>query len=131
MDNIKDEWNPTPQEIRECANNPTSLCEQDWELAIAEFKNFDLMIELVNDQTLSKKRFFLGCLYVFVGDIIEANERSSINQLQNLIAALDEEKISDNLRQWKARSLAIIEDKEYIVMNIGDFILNMFTNKVT
>ena len=112
MDNLKDEWNPTPQEIRVWANNPASLCEQDWELAIAEFKNFDLMIELANDQTLSKKRFFLGCLYVFVGDIIEANEHSSLNQLLSLITALDEEKISDELKQWTARSLAIIENKE-------------------
>lgn len=90
-----DPWNPTQEEIKEWAYDKNAVCEQDWELAVYDFENIDLILELVNDKKCPKRRFFLGCLYVFSGDIVRRGRNLEIDKLRIII-----EKASKYTEAW-------------------------------
>lgn len=65
---FKDEWNPTPWEIRQWGHSNAYSPVEDWELALYPYAS--LLIELVDDSLVHPwvRCFLLGALYVYVGD---------------------------------------------------------------
>lgn len=121
-DLLKDPWNPTQEEILKWAQDKEAICEQDWELAIASFENFELMVNLANDINLEKRYFFLSCLYVFVGDIVRGNEEHELTLVKGLLNAISMDSNSNEITDWKIRSLRLIghtEEYEYRYWGIG------------
>ncbi|HZG86682.1 hypothetical protein [Paenibacillus sp.] len=107
---FKDHWNPTKEEIYNWALDEDALCDQDWELAVAQFEHFELMVQLANDNSLAKRYFFLGCLYVFTGDIVRSENQSEIERLKSLINQLNLKNESNEIKDWRLRSLYLIQN---------------------
>lgn len=104
-----DPWNPTQEEIKEWAYDKNAVCEQDWELAVYDFKNIDLILEIVNDKNCPKRRFFLRCLYVFSGDIVRCGRELEIQKLR---IAIEKASIFTEvwIVNWVKRTLNLLSD---------------------
>lgn len=109
-------WNPIRDDIIELAYNKDIIMEQDWELAIAEFEFIDLVIELASDSKCPRQRFFLGTLYVFVGNLIATNDINKIEKLKIILK--DAEKYNNrDINDWIIRSLHIIKNPDEYDIN--------------
>lgn len=108
---MNDHWNPTKKDIQEWAYSNQSVPDQDWELAVYDYENMDMILEFVDDIYCPKRLFFLGCLYVFTGDIIRKNSEIELKNLQSVIRSAT--KYSNVLiKDWIERSNALISHPE-------------------
>ncbi len=100
-------WNPTQDEIRKWAYSSMKLPDQDWQLAVYDFKNIRLLFELVSDEECLKRSFFLDCLYVFIGDIVSG----SGGTLEDAYKAIELSKEFDerSILKWADRSIELLE----------------------
>ncbi|WCN37018.1 hypothetical protein [Aneurinibacillus uraniidurans] len=106
---MKDPWNPTHEEIIEWAYDKDSLCEQDWDLAITDMENADVLLSLASDSSCPSQSFFLNCIYLLVGDAIRS--KKSVNEIIELLNRA--EKINEpHIRKWIERSKVLIEKPE-------------------
>ncbi len=63
--------NPMSAEIREWAYTPGALePEQDWDLALANLREFDLYVHLAADDACPSWDYFLRILYLIIGDAV-------------------------------------------------------------
>jgi hypothetical protein len=65
-------FDATEDDIRNWARDPDGLCEQDWDIAFTGIGHEPLFIELAADESCPKRGFFLGCLYLLVGDAVRS-----------------------------------------------------------
>jgi hypothetical protein len=72
---FRDPWNPTPEELAAWAYTKRAFApEQDFELALIHTTAFyDMLLAYAADVACPKQRFFLGCLYVLVGDGVRSS----------------------------------------------------------
>lgn len=77
-----DPYNPTKDEITEWAFEKKSYLIQDWELVlIQDISNIDLIVTLYKDDKCEKKKFFLSCLYVYIGDFVRTKHLKSQSEI--------------------------------------------------
>jgi hypothetical protein len=106
---MRDTWNPTISEIEKWAYSTEKLPDQDWELAVALLINLEVLIKLAKDADCPKHKFFLGALYVLVGDIVRSKDT---NKSSNLIEMLQNHihSESEDIKSWAERSLDLLEN---------------------
>ena len=112
---FKDAFNPTDEELTEWAftegaTYPDEI-SQDWDLVITDFDRADLFIRLANDLDCPKRKFFLACLYLLIGDCerTEAGKRN-IPQAKALLANINVTLV-DDLALWQQRSLDLLDKR--------------------
>ncbi|GED34457.1 hypothetical protein BCE02nite_55980 [Brevibacillus centrosporus] len=66
----------------------------------------------MEDEKCKHTRFFLGCLYVFVGDIIRSQIERDIHQLAVLLKEIAKSARNENLDAWVQRSLQLIQNPQ-------------------
>lgn len=113
---MKDPWNPTQEEIKRWAYDTGPISEeeknmQDWELAVYGIKNIDLIISLVLDKECPKRKIFLGCLYVFVGDVIRREQKEEWDELEAILSKASHLKDTDII-DWVNRSKDLLAQPE-------------------
>jgi hypothetical protein len=80
---VKDEWNPTPEELCAWAYQADAMWPtEDWDLAVADDDRSTLVLRLATDVACPSRNFFLRCLYLLVGDAVRsgfvAHRRESV-----------------------------------------------------
>jgi hypothetical protein len=111
---MKDPWNPTAEEIVQWAYEPDSLAPvQDWNLAVTHDSScVPLLVQLAADDTCPKRRFFLDCIYLFIGDAVRSSGLShDLEQVRKLLDGAAQHH-SPCITLWVARSRKLIEHPE-------------------
>jgi hypothetical protein len=108
---FKDEWNPTKEEIEKWAFDTQAYGIQDWELAVYDVKNIDLILGLATDKTCPKRKFFLRCLYVFVGDTVRRNRKKEIDELNEILLKANRYEV-EIIKKWIERSRELLLNPE-------------------
>ncbi|MGG0937058.1 hypothetical protein ABHN11_13220 [Brevibacillus centrosporus] len=103
-------WNPNQDDIKSWAYSDSRIPEQDWELAVINFPNIPMICGLVDDPKCKHTRFFLGCLYVFVGDVVRSQNEQDIHQLTVILKRVTDSLKNENLTTWVQRSLQLIQN---------------------
>jgi len=71
---VKDEWNATLEELRAWAYEPGAMWPtEDWDLAVTRDDRSTLILQFATDAACPSRNFFLGCLYLLVGDAVRSN----------------------------------------------------------
>lgn len=109
--NMIDPWNPTKEEISKWAYSNELIPDQDWELAVYDIDNIDLIIKLACDIECKHREFFLGCLYVFTGDIIDSKDNDEIIKLKSILLKASRQ-VDPEIVEWVARSSELIAHPE-------------------
>ncbi len=106
---------PSPSnadDIRAWAYSDDAEPQQDFDLLITGLGNERLFLDLATDNACPKRKYFLSCLYLFVGDAVstryETNSRTDVEELLGLADAVADEA----LREWIGRSRQLIVDPE-------------------
>jgi hypothetical protein len=110
---MHDPWNPMPDEVREWAYDPAALepCE-DWDLALCWAQHEPLYLELASDASCPTRRYFLGVLYLMVGDAVRAGFRSRPRPLIEGLIARGDEYPHPDIKQWQERSRQLLKQPE-------------------
>jgi hypothetical protein len=106
-----DPYNPTPDDLREWAQNPDSLEPvQDWNLIIElESENWETILALADDPTISKRQFFLQTLYLIVGDAVRTEFRAFKRTDLDKLIQRSETSNSPEIQNWRERSLHLMK----------------------
>lgn len=80
--------NPMRTEIREWAFiEGAQEPEQDWDLHLANLREFDLYVELAANDLCPARDYFLRLLYLIVGDAVRTSfQTESVETIQDLLA---------------------------------------------
>ena len=83
---MRDPYNPMRDDVRDWAFSDGALEPvQDWDLMLANLREFDLYAELAADDSCPNREYFLRVLYLIVGDAVRTNFRTesaeSINEI--------------------------------------------------
>ena len=86
--------------------------QQDFDLLITGWDHERLFVSLAADPACPKKRFFLSCLYLFIGDAVRTNYQ--VHSKKDVDRLLDyAEDIGDEvIQEWLARSRRLTADPE-------------------
>jgi hypothetical protein len=107
---VKDPWNVTVEELRIwAADAGAPWPDQDWNLAVARGNLASEVLRLATDLACPNRSFFLGVLYLFVGDAVRTTWRAFD---QKMIAALLDEgsRAADaSIRRWVTRSRDLVQ----------------------
>ena len=106
---IEDEWNPTPAEVRAWAYEPFALSPtEDWHIAVTTDERSGLILRLACDLSCPSRNFFLGCLYLFVGDAVRSGflvrRREAV---VDLLAQVPSDSPPD-VKRWVGRATALL-----------------------
>lgn len=99
---IRDWWNPTQDEIRNWAYNPIRMV-QDWQLAVYDDENIEMILEFVEDESCTTRDFFLDCLYVYVGDKMRRGRSKDVESVRSALLK-GRRYHSSWIRNWILRS---------------------------
>ena len=110
---MRDAINPVRGEIRAWAFDEEAFePEQDWDLHLANLREFDLYVELAAEDDCPKWDYFLNLLYLVVGDAVRTNfqseTRCSIDEL--LASTMTKPKYRFHL--LRERSAALLANPE-------------------
>ena len=112
---MRDPVNPEPEELRTWAADGNALEPvMDFALMATSLGNVPLIIELANSPTCPKRRFFLECLYLFVGDGVRTEYRRwSRQQVQELLQQVDQlEAKHPSVERWLERSRELMANPQ-------------------
>jgi hypothetical protein len=85
---FRDPWDPTRDEVLQWAYTQRAFApNQDFELAVIHnVALYNAMLACAADASCPKQRFFLGCLYVLIGDAVRSSrDRFSRSVIERLI----------------------------------------------
>jgi len=101
---MQNPWNPMPDEVRAWAYDPTALdpCE-DWDLALCWAQHERAYLELASDDSCPKRRYFLGVLYLMVGDAVRCGFRSRPRPIIEGLIDRGSEYRHPDIKLWQAR----------------------------
>ncbi len=106
------DWTAAADDLREWAYSDDPEPQQDFDLLITGVGHEDLFLEFVEDESCAKRTYFLGCLYLFVGDAVrtgfESSSKSDVEALLGRVASAE----SQATRKWRERSLELIRRPE-------------------
>ncbi len=104
---------PTSEEtvaaIKEWAYSNDPEPQQDFDLLITSFGHEKLFIELTIDQSCPKRTYFLGCLYLFVGDAVRTSYQTNCKLEVDTLLTYAREISDKDIREWVQRSEELIE----------------------
>ncbi|BDI30951.1 hypothetical protein CCAX7_30020 [Capsulimonas corticalis] len=107
-----DPWNPTHSELKDWAYTIDAEypdgAEQDWELAVVDDANIDLVIEWAGDKNCPNRDFFLLCLYLYVGDAVRSNWPAFSQDIVVRLIKQNTEARNPRIREWAKQSLELI-----------------------
>ncbi len=109
---MKDWWNPTIDEIRVWAydKNP-NYTEQDFELAVADIKFKDLILELANDDNCPNQKFFLSCAYLLIGDYVRVKYPSTTKgEIEDFLQQIKTYKNNKSFQLLYQRAIKLIKE---------------------
>jgi hypothetical protein len=106
-------WNPSVDDIRQWAYDLGALAPcQDWELALEWAQHERLYLDLASDESCPKWRFFLGVLYLMVGDAVRTQFRNQPRALIEAFIARGEDYTDLHIKHWQKRSRELLEHPE-------------------
>jgi hypothetical protein len=110
MPRMRDPWNPSAADLREWAYDAESREPvQDFDLAVAWTQHEKILLQCASDDRCPKQSFFLGVLYLIVGDAVRTNYRSMKRPiLAGLIAHGDEFPVAA-VQSWQQRSRHLMD----------------------
>ncbi|MEM9282173.1 MAG: hypothetical protein AAGA96_10120 [Verrucomicrobiota bacterium] len=88
---MRDPINPTRDEIRNWAYTEGAMePEQDWDLHLANLREFDLFTELAADDDCPSWDYFLRLLYLIVGDAVRTGfQTESEETIRDILKATE------------------------------------------
>jgi hypothetical protein len=111
VSHFSDPWNPQPVEIRAWAYEPNAQePTQDFDLALAWGGHEWAYFDLVSDSACPKRRYFLGVLYLMVGDAVRARYRNVPEPVVRGFVEHGSEYGHPDIEAWQARSRALMAD---------------------
>ncbi len=105
-----------PDEIRKWAYDP-ALPEpcQDWDLVLSWVQHERAYLELAVDGSCPKRRYFLGLIYLMVGDAVRTGFRNLARPLIEGFIDRGDEYTHPDIRQWQERSRELLKHPESFV----------------
>lgn len=107
------ENNEIIQWIRDWAFNDNEYVdEQDWDMVITNAVTMPLMLGIVEEGKSKKWKWFLGCLYLFVGDFVRSKDfRGESIELEKFLR-IGESSSVECLQRWARRSRELLATPE-------------------
>lgn len=103
--------NPTADEIRRWARSRSPQPMQDWGLIISISDAHDLLlIELSTTAVGPKARFFLGMLYLIVGDAVRTQWKTRSKDSMLSLIGLGATSSHLPVKRWAERAHALVEN---------------------
>ena len=79
MSYFKDNWNIQGDElIRWAEDRSADWPDQDFDIAVADLRFSEIIIRYATDDESPKRRFFLGCAYLIVGNSLKSTNQASL-----------------------------------------------------
>ena len=105
-----DPWNATAAEIEAWScQHDADWPTQDWDLAITDQSNIQLIFRLAADDHCPNRWFFLRCLYLYVGDAVRSDFRAhSRDGVDGLLAAVSAQS-PKRIQRWAERARNLIQ----------------------
>jgi len=107
--------NPTPEELRAWANDPTAGPPQiaaQWDLLLADDPLMPTLVELAADPMCPKRTFALHCLYLYAADAVRtgfrAHPKRKVRKLLDRAESLGDAWVS----LWVHNTKALISDPD-------------------
>lgn len=106
---MKDPWNATHTEIEAWARQPNAdWPTEDWDLAVTRHDTMDLVFRLASDTSCPSRYFFLGSLYLFIGDAFRTQFRAySQSDVDELLAKVSADSPA-YITRWAERTRALL-----------------------
>jgi hypothetical protein len=110
---MHDPWKPMPDEVRMWANDPDGPAPcQDWDLALCWAQHERAYLELASDERCARRRYFLGIVYLMVGDAVRSSFRNRPRPIiEGLIERGDDYRHPD-IKLWQIRSQELLKKPE-------------------
>ena len=86
--------------------------QEDFDLMITGCGHERLFLEWAADEACPKAEYFLGCLYLFVGDAVRTGYKTSSRAEVEGLLGLAEGGACESLHEWVDRSRRLIADPE-------------------
>jgi hypothetical protein len=118
---FEDALNPTEEELRKWAYTdgakyPDEM-PQDWDLCVAEFSRGLLLLRLASDVDCPKRKFFLSCLYLLVGECVRTSAGSAhVSDCARFLSRV-EMPLPEDVAQWLSRSRELLRSPEQFNYN--------------
>jgi hypothetical protein len=110
---MKDPFNPTIAELEEWARTVDAVePTQDWDLMVTDAEKIQTVFSLAAAPNLPNWRYFLHCLYLFVGDAARTNFRVYSRSLVEELLGRVNEHSPKYLHRWQERSQNLISGTE-------------------
>ncbi len=114
-----DPYAPTSEELTHwCSSSDAKEPVEDWDLIITDEENLSIIFDLASQVTLPHATFFLGCLYLFVGDAHRTNFETFSRGLVELWLSRVSSVSPEVLLLWKRRAIALLNgemDFDYVL----------------
>ena len=109
---FRDAWNPTHEEVVRWAYTPNVFTpDQDFELAVIQNPDLhNLILQCVGDEECPHRYFFLGCLYVLVGDAVRSNWTTFSRAIITNLIKKGQQALDPEIRKWAERAEKLISD---------------------
>jgi hypothetical protein len=108
-----DPWNPEPDEIRAWAYDADAMCpEQDFDLALSWAGHEKAYLELAQHEACPKRRFFLGVLYLMVGDAVRTRFHVAPEPVVRGLIEHGNDYDHPEIRLWQERSRALLANRD-------------------
>lgn len=113
---MNDPWQPTPDEVREWANNTTDPwanepCE-DWPLALTWSRHERPYLELASDESCPSRDYMLFILYFVVGHAVRDEFKSTPQPVVEGFIRHGDDFPHQNIREWQHRSRELLNQLE-------------------
>ncbi len=89
--------------------------EQDWDLQLANLREYDLYVELAADADCPNADYFLRLLYLIVGDAVRTSYRSESAEIVQQLLGRSREYADLRMDRWRARSLELMRSPDAFV----------------
>jgi hypothetical protein len=108
---MRDPINPMRSDIRDWAFvDGAKEPEQDWDLHLANLREFDLYVELAADDSCPSGDYFLRLLYLIVGDAVSTDFKTESMETIKDILAITERFTKHRFHIFRQRSLGLLND---------------------
>ena len=108
---FRDIWNPTREEVLQWAyTHRISMPAQDFELAVYKPELHEVILQCATDQACPHRYFFLGCLYVIVGDAVRSNWNAFSQEVVADIIKKGQQTQDPDVRRWAKRAERLIAE---------------------
>ena len=113
MSVIQNAWNVQRDELKNWAYKADEPWpDQDFDLSVSEIQYSDLIIEFAIDEDCPKKKFFLSCAYLLVGDAVMTEYQSRSRSEIEAFLGKAKSKNHKSLNTLYERSVSLLENPE-------------------